>query len=97
MPRNVRYGDYVQAVTVDSDDISYSKLMPPEPAKDSGGKEIPHKPEKLKMSNLDMYRLLQPYVSTRFMDQVNAVVPLAAYLALFQIVVLQVPVLMPVF
>ena len=92
MPRNVRYGDYVQAVTVDSDDISYSKLMPPEPAKDSGGKEIPHKPEKLKMSNLDMYRLLQPYVSTRFMDQVNAVVPLAAYLALFQIVVLQVPV-----
>ncbi len=92
MPRNVRYGDYVQAVTVDSDDISYSKLMPPDPDKDSSGNEIPHKPEKLKMSNLDMYRLLQPYVSTRFMDQVNAVVPLAAYLALFQIVVLQVPV-----
>jgi len=92
MPRNVRYGDYVQAVTVDSDDISYSKLMPPDPSKDSSGNEIPHKPEKLKMSNLDMYRLLQPYVSTRFMDQVNAVVPLAAYLALFQIVVLQVPV-----
>jgi hypothetical protein len=92
MPRNVRYGDYVQAVTVDSDDISYSKLMPPEPSKDSSGAEVAHKPEKLKMSNLDMYRLLQPYVSTRFMDQVKAVVPLAAYLGLFQILVLQTPV-----
>lgn len=92
MPRNVRYGDYVQAVTVDSDDISYSKLMPPEPSKDSNGDEVAHKPEKLKMSNLDMYRLLQPYVSTRFMDQVKAVVPLAAYLGLFQILVLQTPV-----
>ncbi len=92
MPRQVRYGDYVQAVTVDQDAISYSKMMPPDPEKDKEGKEIPAKPEKLRMTNLDVYRLLQPYVSTRFMDQVNAVVPLAAYLALFQILVLQVPV-----
>jgi len=33
--------------------------------------------------------LLQPYVSVRFMDQVKAVVPLALYLALFQILFLQ--------
>jgi hypothetical protein len=91
MPRQIRYGDYVQAVTVDQDKLSYSKLMS-EPQVDNTGNEIPQKPEKMKMSNLDVYRLLQPYVSTRFMDQVNAVVPLAAYLALFQVLVLQVPV-----
>ena len=34
-------------------------------------------------------RLLQPYVSVRFMEQVKAVVPLALYLALFQILFLR--------
>lgn len=87
MPRHVRYGDYVQAITVDSEQISYSKLMP-QPEYDSQGREIPQKPNKLKMSGIDVYRLLQPYLQTRFMEQVNAVVPLAAYLALFQILVL---------
>jgi len=91
MPRQIRYGDYVQAVTVDQDKLSYSALTS-DPQVDNAGNEIPQKPEKLKMSNLDVYRLLQPYVSTRFMDQVNAVVPLAAYLALFQVLVLQTPV-----
>ena len=92
MPRQVRYGDYVQAVTVDQEAISYEKMMPPEPRKDKDGNEIAAKPEKLQMTNLDVYNLLKPYLGTRFMDQVNAVVPLAAYLALFQILVLQVPV-----
>ena len=87
MPRQIRYCDYVQAVTVDQDKLSYSVLTS-DPQVDKAGNEIPQKPEKLKMSNLDVYRLLQPYVSTRFMDQVNAVVPLAAYLALFQVLVL---------
>ena len=87
MPRHVRYGDYVQAISVDSEQISYSKLMP-EPEFDSQGREIPQKPNKLKLTGIDVYRLLQPYLQTRFMEQVNAVVPLAAYLALFQILVL---------
>ena len=87
MPRNVRYGDYVQGISVDSEQISYSKLMP-EPEFDSQGREIPQKPNKLKLTGIDVYRLLQPYLQTRFMEQVNAVVPLAAYLALFQILVL---------
>lgn len=45
MPRNVRYGDYVQAITVDSEQLSYSQLMP-QPDYDSQGREIPQKPEK---------------------------------------------------
>jgi hypothetical protein len=47
------------------------------------------KPEKMQLAGSDIYNLLQPYISVRFMEQVNAVVPLAVYLALFQILVLQ--------
>jgi hypothetical protein len=47
------------------------------------------KPEKMQLAGSDIYNLLQPYISVRFMEQLNAVVPLAVYLALFQILVLQ--------
>ena len=88
MAKNIRFGDYVQAVTVDSDSISYSKLIP-KPKLDKNGNEIPMKPEKLKLAGTDIYNLLQPYLSVRVMEQVSAVFPLAAYLVLFQIIVLQ--------
>jgi hypothetical protein len=88
MAKNIRFGDYVQAVTVDSDSISYSKLIP-KPKLDKNGKEIPMKPEKMRLAGSDIYNLLQPYISVRFMEQLSAVLPLALYLALFQIIVLQ--------
>lgn len=87
MPRSIRYGDYVQAITVDSDQVSYSKLMT-RPLFDQNGNEVPQKPEKMRLGGMDVYKLLQPYLSVRFMDQAKAVVPLAAYLALFQLLVL---------
>jgi hypothetical protein len=37
----------------------------------------------------ETFRLLRPYVSVRFMEQIKAVVPLGVYLALFQILFLQ--------
>jgi hypothetical protein len=37
----------------------------------------------------DVYRLVQPYVTVRFVEQMKAVVPLALYLALFQLLVLR--------
>jgi Protein of unknown function (DUF1538) len=88
MAKNIRFGDYVQAVTVDSDSISYSKMLP-KPKLDKNGKEIPMRPEKLQLTGSDVYNLLQPYLSVRLMEQVSAVIPLAAYLVLFQIIVLQ--------
>jgi hypothetical protein len=87
MPRSIRYGDYVQAITVDSDQVSYAKLMT-NPLFDHHGNEVPQKPEKLKLGGYDMYRLLQPYLSVRFLEQAKAVVPLALYLGLFQLLVL---------
>lgn len=88
MAKNIRFGDYVQAVTVDSDSISYSKMLP-KPKLDRNGKEIPMRPEKLQLTGSDVYNLLQPYLSVRLMEQVSAVIPLAAYLVLFQLIVLQ--------
>jgi len=75
-------------VTVDTDSISYSKMLP-KPRLDKNGKEIPMRPEKLQLTGSDVYNLLQPYLSVRIMEQVSAVIPLAAYLVLFQIIVLQ--------
>jgi hypothetical protein len=88
MAKNIRYGEYVQAVTVDSNTISYDKLMP-KPKLDKNGKEITSKPEKLKLAGADIVNLLKPYFNTRFMEQARAVVPLALFLGLFQYIVLQ--------
>ena len=88
MAKNIRFGEYVQAVTVDSNTISYDKLMP-KPKLDKNGKEITSKPEKLKLAGADIANLLKPYFNTRFMEQARAVVPLALFLALFQYIVLQ--------
>jgi hypothetical protein len=82
MAKNIRFGDYVQAVTVDSDSVSYSQLIP-KPKLDKNGNEIPMKPEKLKLAGTDVYNLLQPYLSVRIMEQIAAVFPLAAYLVLY--------------
>jgi Protein of unknown function (DUF1538) len=88
MAKNIRFGEYVQAVTVDSNTISYDKLMP-KPRLDKNGKEITSKPEKLKLAGADIANVLKPYFNTRFMEQARAVVPLALFLALFQYIVLQ--------
>ena len=88
MAKNIRFGEYVQAVTVDSNTISYDKLMP-KPRLDKNGKEITSKPEKLKLAGADIANVLKPYFNVRFMEQARAVVPLALFLALFQYIVLQ--------
>jgi hypothetical protein len=86
--RNIRFGEYLQKVTVDTASIGYEKLLP-KPHFDAEGREIPRKPEKLQMSGGDIVNLLQPYLSVRFMEQARAVIPLAIFLALFQWLVLQ--------
>ncbi len=86
--RRVRFGDFLREVTVPQNQISYSLLMAPT-AVDARGRAIPVQPEKLKLRSMDIYRLVTPYVSVRFVEQLRAVLPLALYLAVFQMVVLQ--------
>ena len=52
------------------------ELMP-EPLFDRHGNEFPQPVPKMKLGGGDIFKILQPYLSTRFMDQARAVVPLA--------------------
>ena len=90
--KTIRFGDYIQAMSIDSQKIPYQELMP-EPLFDRYGNEHPQPVPKMKLGGGDIFKILQPYLSTRFIDQARAVVPLAIYLALFQYLVLQTPVM----
>ncbi|RLA57908.1 MAG: DUF1538 domain-containing protein, partial [Gammaproteobacteria bacterium] len=87
MPRKIRFGSFVQAITLQQREVSYNDLVP-RPKYDEAGNEIPHRPDKLKLRPVDSYRLIRPYVSVRFIDQARAVIPLAIYLVLFQLLIL---------
>jgi len=77
---------------VDTQEVPFIELMP-EPLFDRHGNEHPQPVPKMKLGGGDVVKVLQPYLSTRFMDQARAVVPLALYLAIFQYLVLQTPVI----
>ncbi len=88
MTQGIRFGDFVREVSLKQNYISYNALTPPLKT-DEHGNEIPYQPAKLQLRSIDIYRLLGPYVGTRLINQVKAVVPLAAYLFLFQILILR--------
>lgn len=78
--QKVRYGDYMRESMINHVRISYNDLTP----------KVEEKPKKkITLRNIDIYRLLQPYVSVRFYEQVRALLPLAIYLILFQIFILR--------
>ncbi len=89
---SMRFGDFIQAMSVDSQRVPFQEMMP-EPLFDRHGKEYPQPVPKMKLGGGEVVKILQPYLSTRFMDQARAVVPLALYLGLFQYLVLQTPVM----
>jgi len=89
---SIRFGDYIQAMYVDMQKVPFQELMP-EPLFDRHGNEFPQPVPKIKLGGGDVVKILQPYLSTRFIDQARAVVPLAIYLALFQYMVLKTPVM----
>jgi hypothetical protein len=66
-----------------------ANLLTISPEIDADGKPVPVEHIPLEFTAIEGLRLIQPYLSTRFMDQVKAVVPLALYLALFQLLILR--------
>lgn len=85
---NRRFGEYQRLLTAGRNEVSLN-VFNPELERDAEGNLIPCPPRRIKLNTVEALRLLQPYVSIRFMDQVRAVVPLALYLTLFQILFLQ--------
>jgi len=80
--KNVPYGKYLKESTLNYTTISYNRLT-----------EGNHKPQgKITLRGLDVYRLIQPYISVRFMEQIKALMPLVIYLVLFQYLILKQPI-----
>jgi len=88
MSKKIRFGTYIREISVQQNQISYIDLSP-EIKKDADGNDLPYRPPKLELRGIDIYRLVQPYISVRLMDQIKAVIPLAAYLVLFQLLILK--------
>jgi len=84
----IRFGKYLKEAAAHHDTISYNDLIP-EVKRDEEGKEIAALVTDIKVRSIDVYRLLQPYITSRTMEQVKAVVPLAVYLMVFQLVILR--------
>lgn len=75
----LRYGEFVREVQADHVHISYSDIT----------KSSDQKSSKIKLRPIDMYRLVTPYVSVRLIEQIYSLMPLAIYLVIFQIFILQ--------
>ena len=84
---SLTYAKYLDAVTVRHRSVSYNQLAP---AGDPSFVDL--KPKKLDLSFSQSVEILGPYCGIRIMDQLKAVVPLAAYLMLFQVLILRHPI-----
>lgn len=82
MEQKVRYGDYLRFARRKMRKLSYNEVV----AYDASHRRRVH------LRAVDVHRLLTPYVSVRFLDQMRAVVPLALFLAAFQWFVLSAPI-----
>lgn len=88
MPREIRFAAFAREITTHQSVISYNALVP-KIETGADGTVLPYRPPKLKLRPLDVYRVVAPYASVRFIEQAKAVVPLAIYLILFQFFILQ--------
>lgn len=88
MTREVRFGDFVREIGIEQQELSFNALAPII-RQDEAGEDLPHRPSQLRLRSIDIYELTRPYVQVRFVEQLRAVVPLAVYLALFQLLILR--------
>lgn len=87
MAHSIHYRDYLRNVSLIEHKVSYNRLVP-EVSFDSEGKLIPYKATHVYLKNLDVFRLVKTHIQSRFMEQFRVVIPLAAYLILFLVFIL---------
>ena len=78
----IPFSRYVQESNVSLDRISFNELS-------DQSLSASEKPSRIKLSWQEVYRLIKPYISVRILDQAKAVLPLAIYLGLFQLLILR--------
>ena len=88
MKNYYRFGDYQQKIGAGYEEVSFKSLTP-ELETDAEGNLIQERQLRVKLTAVETFQLLRPYVSVRFVEQVRAVVPLGIYLLLFQILILR--------
>jgi hypothetical protein len=77
--RHVRFGDFVREVSLKQREISMNDLA----------RLAPEQAGQIHVHATEAVALLKPYATPRFMEQAKAVIPLALYLALFQVLMLR--------
>lgn len=78
MKRTLRYGDFLGAVRLRQRAIRFHDVARLEQPK-----------RRPRLRPLDLYRLIVPYIAPRLLDQARAVLPIALFLALFEVLVLR--------
>ena len=84
----MRYSQYLAKTNVSYKTVSYNLLTP----KPVDGDPEALKPKKINVTLKSALDLIGPYSYVRIMDQIKAVVPLALYLILFQMLLLRTPI-----
>ena len=84
----LRYSSILRSNALQHREISYNNLTP----KPDGDNLEALRPQKLKLGFEQIMALLMPYSGVRVAEQMRAVVPLAIYLVLFQLIILRQPV-----
>lgn len=87
MTHTIRYSEYLRNASLVERHVSYN-LLTPEVRFDASGKVIPYVATPVTLNTLDIFRLIKTHVQGRFMEQFRVVIPLAAYLILFLIFIL---------
>ena len=88
MAKEIRFGAFVREAASTHKYLSYNDVTP-DPEYDAEGNEIPYKAPAYRLQPADAFRMIRPYISVRLKDQLRAVIPLAIYLVLFQLIVLR--------
>ncbi len=81
MQKEIKFLKFVQETTYRHIELSYNDII-----------KYIDKGEKIKLQSIDIYRLLYPYINSKFKEQLIAVIPLVIYLVLFQIIFLRQPI-----
>jgi len=88
MTGRYRYIDFQRSLGRGEVAVS-ARLLSQEPERDAAGRIVRLRTARPRFTPREIARLFQPYVSQRFLDQFKTVAPLAAYLVLFQLLVLR--------
>lgn len=78
----IRYGDFRRETAIEKISVNYSRLTRLSPKSTDEQRRV-------RLDVNDVWRILAPYVGTHAKSQTRAVLPLALYLAVFQILILR--------